>query len=294
MVTLHKLSNPDHCHLVTYGLSELHAMLGPQQNPQPERPGWGFELTIRIAPEPDEPDKAPLWGVDFLASLAAYVRSGRHPFAAGHLMDLRGPIRLGSHSNITAALVVTDPTLGTLAGPYGNVEFLQVVGLTYEELELCRSWSGEGVRDLLARDDPLMVTHLQRPPVTTDPRWVEEIGMRSRDEGSEMHELRIATLRWRRAFPRRTIVEIGAGAAAALGPALRRELVGVGAQFSVVGDDGELRFVAGRPSGWAWTEDGMEITLPLDDVDLVASLFTGTTGWGRLDGWPDLRFHVVR
>lgn len=288
MVTLHRLSNPDHWHLVTYGLSELHG----KERPHRERSGWGFELTIRVASDTEDPDKAPLWAVDFLASLAAYVWSGRHPFAAGHLMDLRGPIRLGSASNVTAALIVQDPVLGTLEGPYGSVEFLQVVGLTAEELELCRSWSAEGVRELMAREDPLMVTRLYRRPITADPRWSGEIEQRSRTEGSDMHELRIATLRWKRG--RGAVVEMGAGAAAALGPALRRELVGQGAQFAVIGDEGEVRFVIGAEPGWRWTEDGMEITVPLDDVDLVASLFTGRTGWGRLAGWAGLRFHVLR
>ena len=83
----------------------------------------------------------PYWAVDFLASMARYVQSSGHPFADGHLMDLRGPIRLDSPTDITAAVVVEDPGLTTLAGPFGSVQFLQFVGLTADELELCRSWS---------------------------------------------------------------------------------------------------------------------------------------------------------
>ncbi|MDA8046897.1 MAG: suppressor of fused domain protein [Actinomycetota bacterium] len=287
-VALHRLGQPDHWHLVTYGLSELHA----KESPDRHRSGWGFELTIRIATDPD--GERPLWAVDFLASLAAYVWSGRHPFAAGHLMDLRGPIRMDRDSPISAALVVDDPVLDPLAGPYGSVEFLQVVGLTAEELELCRAWSTEGVADVLARAvGPLLLTDVGRASVVADPRFAAEIEARAAREGSELHELRIATLRIRRRLRGRVDVHLGSGAAAALGPALRRELVADGASFAVVGDDSELRFQIGPEPSWKLTGDGVQATVAADGVEYVAGLFDGRTGWGRASDWPGLRFRVV-
>lgn len=284
-VSLQRLARPDHWHLVTYGLTELDA----KESSDPYFSGWGFELTFRLASE-----EAPLWAVDLLASLAAYVRSSQHPFAPGHLTDFRGPIRLGADTAITAAMVVDDPGLGRLDGPFGAVEFLQIVGLTADELELCRAWNAEGVQDLLARRSELFITSLDRPSVATDPTFQSEIDERARREGSALHELRIGTLSMRRRRRGGADIQLGAGAAAALGPALRRELIAVGASFAVVGDDTELRFRVGPGAAWRWTEEGIEATVAPDGVEYVAGLFDGRTGWGRASDWPGLRFRVVR
>jgi hypothetical protein len=283
-VALHSIPDPPHWHLVTYGLSELNGR-GPAAH---GKSGLGFELTLRIGGEEGQP----LWGVDFLATMATYVRSSGHPFSDGHLMDLRGPMRLDSPSEITAAVIVDDPALPILAGPFGEVQFLQFVGLTADELELCRAWSADGVVDLLGRDDPLLITRLDRPSVAADPRWAEEIAERRRLEGSSLHELRIATLDIQRRR-RRTVVRMGAGAARALGPALRRELVALDASFSVVGDESDVRFVVADRVGWTSDDEGVDVTVPLDRVDEVASFFEGRDAAEDLEDWPGLQFHIV-
>jgi hypothetical protein len=283
-VGLHRVDDGGHWHLVTYGLSELHA----KESPDRERSGWGFELTLRVAAA-----DPPLWAVDFLASMAAYVWSSQHPFAAGHLVDLRGPIKMDSRSAVTAAVIVEDPDLATLAGPFGAVQFLQIVGLTADELELCRAWSADGVVELLARRDRLLVTALDRAAITDDPALSSEIAERARREGSALHELRIGTLEVKRRLRGRVDVQMGAGAAAALGPALRRELLGEGAVFTVVGRDAEVRFTLRREAGWRATGEGVEADIPLDGLEYVAGLFDGRTGWGRVSDWPGLRFRVV-
>lgn len=306
-VTLHLVEEPLHWHLVTYGLSELHA----KESPDPDVSGWGFELTFRVAAEPPagspgaaptagapeegpaEPAR-PLWAVDFLASLAAYVWSSQHPFAAGHNLDLRGPIRMDSDSAITAAVVVEDAALGALNGPNGRLQFLQVVGLTAAELELCRAWSTDGVVELLRRDDPLLITRLDRDSIDEDPRWADEIERRMKEEGSSLHELRVASLRIKHRVRRGAVVQMGAGAASALGPALRRELVAPGATFTVVGDYADLSFVIDTEPGWTWEGDCLEIAVPLNGVEGVAALFDGKTGWGRLPEWQGLQFRVVK
>jgi hypothetical protein len=284
-VSLHRVADPEHWHLVTYGLTELYA----KETSERHVSGWGFELTFRVF-SPEEP---PLWAVDFLASLSAYVWSGGHPFAEGHLVDLRGPIRMDSQSPITAAVIVDDRRLPPLAGPFGAVHFLQVVGLTADELELCRAWNVEGVRELLSRTDPLLVTALDRSSVAADPRYAEEIAARVRSEGSSLHELRIGTLRIRRRRRGQADVQLGSGAAAALGPALRRELLAEGAAFTVVGDEAELRFTVAPEPGWRWIEEGIEAAVSPAGVEYVAGLFDGRTGWGRASDWPGLRFRVV-
>jgi hypothetical protein len=283
-VSVYRVADPEHWHLVSSGLSELHE----KESPDSEWSGLGFELTFRIVSE-DEP----LWAVNLLANLANYVRTSGHDFAEGHLIDLRGPIRLGTDTGVTAAMIVEDPALAKMSGPFGWVQFLQVVGITADELELCRAWSADGVRDLLARDDPLLVTRLERRSLCEDPRWDEEITQGRQMEGSSLHELRIATLALKSRFRRRTVVEMGAGASTALGPALRRELVGVGASFAVVGDLFTARVTVSEDPGWGFDGEGLELRVPVGRVSDVAALFDGRTGWRRLDIWPGLWLRIV-
>jgi suppressor of fused-like protein len=287
-VTTHRVTqrvgDPSHWHLVTYGLSELDS----KESEDLSLSGWGFELTFRLAAGAD--DAEPLWAVDLLTNLAAYVWSSGHPFSPGHHLDLRGPIRIDGGGELTAAVVVIDPTLGVMTGPFGAVEFFQIVALTADELELCRSWSTDGVIGLVAALDPLLVTDLGRRSIASDPSVAVRVGL-SESEG--LAELRVASLRWRARPLGRTVAQLGAGAAAALGPALRRQLVEPGASFRVIGDDCEIRFVATGTATWRVDGARLEVRVPPDEVDGLAALFDGRIGWGHRPSWPGLRWRVV-
>jgi suppressor of fused-like protein len=273
-VRLYALEQPPAWHLVTLGLADM-----------------GCELTLRL-PRPDE--EPPTWAVDFLLSLAAYARRSGHGFADGHQIDLRGPIKLDSETAITAAAVTLDPALRML----GEVAFLQFVGLTADELELCRSWRTAAVVGLLRQRDQLLTTELDRPSLMDDPalREVAEAGVAA--EGSSLDELGVASLEWRwrgRGKRRVLMVTLGAGAATALGPALRRKLTHPGATFIVVGDAGELRFVVGPASGarWRFEDDAVVIQVAADSVESLAALFDGRAGSGSVPDLAGLRFTVI-
>jgi suppressor of fused-like protein len=283
-VTLHQPA-PAEWHLVTRGLTEL----GPKESGDPKRSGWGFELTLRLEVEDGEPD----WAVDLLTNLATYVWTSGHPFAPGHHLDLGGPIRLGTDTALRAATIVRDPVLGTIRTPNGSVEFLQVVGLTADELEACRAWRTDGVVEHLARADPHLVTRLARPSMLADPAVAAEVSRRSGAEGSSLTELRVASLRWRVRRVGGTVLTLGAGASAALGPALRRELVGPGASFVVTGDDVVARFVVAGTSSWRTVGDALEIAVAPSEVGALAALFDGRTGRGRLPVLAGLHVVVV-
>jgi hypothetical protein len=108
-------------------------------------------------------------------------------------------------------------------------------------------------------------------------------------------ELRVATLRWEAKGRRRSRLEVtlGSGAAAALGPALRRRLHETGATFDVIGDAGSVRFVVGEPAGWVIDPTGVTVSVPLAEVDGLAAMLSGRTGSGRVAAVPDLRLVVV-
>jgi suppressor of fused len=243
---------------------------------------------------------APEWAVDLLTNLAAYVWTSGNAFAAGHHLDLGGPIKLPTKKDkgapttaITAAAVIRDPTLGVLRTPYGRVEFLQVVGLTADELELCRSWSTEGVLRQLAADDPMLVTRLTRRSLLADPTRAAEIARLAAVDGSSLTELRVASLRWNDRHVGGSVLTLGAGASRALGPALRRELIGPGAGFSVICDPLIARFTVADQAAWHAEGDVVDIAVPLAEVEGLAALFDGRTGQGRRPAWPGLRFRVV-
>jgi hypothetical protein len=290
-VDAHLLGPPPHWHLVTYGLSELFA----KESADPEVSGWGFELTIRV-PTGGGPTEAPAWASDLLTNLAAYVWASGHDFAYGDHLDLGGPILIGSTSAVTAAAIAEDPALGAMTGPFGRVQFLQVVGLTADELELCRAWHTEAVLDLLAGGDPLLITDPGRPSLLDDPAARERAEAGIAAEGSSLDELRVGRLRWRVRGRRirRVVVEMGSGAATALGPALRRKLNHSGAAFAVVGDSGRVTFrVAGEPT-WRDGPDEIIVEVPLDTVDALAGLFSGRVGSHQLAALPGLHFVALR
>ena len=265
----------DHWHLVTLGLSELDE----KQSEDRAVSGWGFELAVRLRAQEE-----PLWAVELLANLAGYVWTTRHAFAPGHHLDLGGPIRLGTPSAITAGVVVRDPGLPALSGPLGEVELLQLLGLTADELEACRANGTEAVVEVLARGNPLLVTDVER---------VSRIaGLPAPRVRRPAAGLRVGTLRWQ-ARRGGVSVELGAGAAAAVGPALRRGLSGAGGGLRVQGDAGALVFEAAAVAGWEVAGDELVVRVPASELEDLAALFDGRAGWGRRPAWPRLRWHVV-
>jgi hypothetical protein len=267
-VRIYAVEEPPAWHLVTVGVADM-----------------GFELTVRL-PRPD--DELPTWAVDCLVSLVTYARRSGHGFAAGHQVDLRGPIRLDADTAITAAAIVVDPTLGAL----GDVEFLQIVGLTADELELCRSWRTDAVVELLRRRDPHLTTVLERGSLLDDPSFREEAEAGVAADGSALDELNVGSLSWRMRL-RSLVVTLGAGAATALGPALRRRLTHTGAGFVVAGDAGSLRFEVGSPAQWRVEGDSVVVTVPPAEVEALAGLFSGRVGTGTLAALNGVRFTVI-
>ena len=300
----------DHWHLVTYGLSEMEE----KQSPDKLVSGWGFELTVRVPLQAATPLPAaraaearadgaqtskarsagtgPEWAVDLLSNLAIYVWTYGHPFAAGDLIDLRGPVLpKDAKSPITGAVVVSDPGAEPLDGPFGRVEFLQIVGVTADELEACRSWDTAGLIGWLAKADGWLVTRPDRRSILAEPHRAAELDQLTAASPG-FRELVVGTLRVTRRPFGRAVVTIGGGASAALGPALRRELAKAGDSFVVLGDTGQVRFAVGADAHWSIEGESVQVTVPPDEVEALANLFGGQKGWGSHPSLSGLRFHV--
>ncbi|XP_059044859.1 suppressor of fused homolog [Achroia grisella] len=154
---------PPHWHYISFGLSDLHGdgrvhpppdrvVLAAPPAPAGEPPvsGCGLELTFRLAAAPP-PAPPPLWPAALLQALARYIFATGNKFYAGDHISWHAPLD-GGGSRVRHLLVAQDPQLPTTSGPYGTVNFLQLVGCTGRELRAAQRGSGFDVLKLIGND----------------------------------------------------------------------------------------------------------------------------------------------
>ena len=151
----------DHFHFVTYGFSELYYDEESEDN---EFSKFGFELTFRLKKYSEDDNLH--WACNLLQNLAKYVFNSKKWFEEFHVIPANGPIRLDYETEITAVAFIIDPELGTIETPNGQVQFLQMVGLTtaeYEEFKQNPVLSEtEKIIHRLKVDNELLITDLDR------------------------------------------------------------------------------------------------------------------------------------
>lgn len=157
-----------HRHIVSYGMSELYYSPESAEN---EFSGWGFEFTMRIVPFKEDKDSEksknePYWAMNMMQNLARYVFESKKWFEAYHFIPANGGIRLECDTQLVALVFAPDPQLGTIQTPNGEVAFLQMVGITQQELDwLYQDPSISRVEELVNKmreDNPLLITDLNR------------------------------------------------------------------------------------------------------------------------------------
>lgn len=145
-------AEPDHWHFVTYGLIELFS----KESDVAEISGFGYELTMRV-PRGAE-DSPPDWTFALLANVAAAARAG-NDFAAGHRLQVGGPITGDAGCVMEAVAFVSDPSLPVWTlSPNGSFEFYELVGITPGELAEMQASSTAAVVARLAESNPLLIT----------------------------------------------------------------------------------------------------------------------------------------
>lgn len=152
-----------HWHYVTYGFTELYE----KENDNQSESGYGFELTFRLNRNGEE--QPPAWPVSLLQNLARYVFSSGNVFGPGHHINANGPIALETDTQLTALGFRMDSELGELNTPNGHFTFLQVVGLTEDEMDAMMCWNGEKFLTELEKQVPLCITDLSRASVMGNP-----------------------------------------------------------------------------------------------------------------------------
>lgn len=184
---------PDHWHLVSYGMSELYS----KESDNPDESGWGFEFTFRVARTAGETEP-PLWAANLLQNLARYVFNSGNPFGPGHHLNLNGPISLARPETlIRAAAFATDPELGVIDTPHGQLRFLQLVGLTLDEYAAIERWDANRLIEVMAPELPLLVTDLDRGSLTDRPGISAAVEEGVRRDGSSTDALLVEEAGWR-------------------------------------------------------------------------------------------------
>jgi hypothetical protein len=265
-ISAYKNTEPrPHWHLVTYGFSELWA----KESGDPDVSGFGFELTFRLVC-PAKQKTPPHWARNFLQNLGRYVFETGNAFGVGHTMPLNGPIEHGSSTLLHAASFIHDPQLPPMTTPNGRVEFLQVVGLTMDELQAISSWNATAFLELRRRDDPLLLTDLSRGSWLDDPKFAAKVARRTKRDGSSCGWLALVLSCDTKKDPVRVRVQSIAV------DSLRRRLLGrlpYGRELVVSGKNATVVFKPGKRSGLKLVEDAVTITLTeAHVVELAGSL----------------------
>jgi hypothetical protein len=144
-----------HWLLVTYGMTDLF----DKDSDDPQVSGWGYELTMRVPRDAEQP---PTWTVQLLEGLCDYTWTHGKPFASGHRAEPGGPITGQDDTRLRALAFTRDPELPAIDSPFGAAQFLTVVGITADELARMKATRTATVLAELAAGSPLLITDPSR------------------------------------------------------------------------------------------------------------------------------------
>jgi Suppressor of fused protein (SUFU) len=165
-ISIYKTKHADnHKHYVSYGFSSLYY---DEEEVGAEFSKYGFELTFRLKPYKDDAEFAS-WPLAMMQNIAKYVFKTNNYFEPFHYMPANGPIRLETETEIKAIAFALDSELGVIDTPHGEVQFLQMVGITEAEYKaiLANEISAEDLINQLKIENPLLVTDLTRTSIAS-------------------------------------------------------------------------------------------------------------------------------
>jgi len=146
-------------HLLTYGIQICipnEKAFGGQWS------GWGYEMTIKLVEDTVEDCK---WVISMLSNLARYTYTQKRYFEPLQYIAGDGTsIHIGVESKITALLTVNDTEVNGIDTVHGRVDFIQLVGITQNELEAIMKdrTLAQVLVDNMKKDNPFLVTDMKR------------------------------------------------------------------------------------------------------------------------------------
>lgn len=117
-------------------------------------------------------------------------------FRAGDYLDANGPICEGADTLLTALAYTLDPELPAIDTQNGQVEFIQMVGITSDELEAMQTWNTIGVLNAGLKYIPSYVTDLSRASLLQISSIAEAVEKGMAEEGSNTGYLFVDQLAW--------------------------------------------------------------------------------------------------
>lgn len=180
-----------HWHYVSYGFSELY----DKDSEDLEISGYGFELTMRILRNAElEP---PGWPMSVMQNLARYVFQTGNVFEPGHYLDCNGPIALDTGTELRALIFIDDPQLKQIDTAHGRLSFLQMTGITLDELQAVKLWNTKSFAALLAAETPALITDLNRASVLLSPETKKRVDEGIARDGSNTGSLFVGQLKYK-------------------------------------------------------------------------------------------------
>jgi len=289
-ICVYRVDGPrPHWHYVSFGLSELYG----KEIDDMQRSGWGFELTLRVARQLDEV-QPPVWPLRLLQNLARYVVETGNVFQPGDHMDLNGPIAEGADTMLRAAMFAADPLLPSLETPNGRLSFVQVVGVTLDELRAAKAWNITGFLTLFAGcRDSLLRTDLRRRSILKHPPVAAAMEKRSHEEGSATRIVYATGVGFREGgwFRKSLSISLDANVVGDLVTLLSARLLH-GRPLTVRGQSRAVTFESGAVVGWKARGYDLTVTLPPRAVAEAVDVLTSRGGVYRIEAAPGLTIHI--
>ncbi len=282
-----------HWHYVTYGLTELYE----KESPDEEFSGYGFEFTMRIPRAPGDDSEADLtdklvWVMSLMQNLARYVFETGNCFDVGHHIDLNSPILLESNSEIRAVLFAEDAELAPVDGPFGQFQFLQLFGITLDELRAVKQWNSRGMLELFRKTNPLLITDINRKSILNDASVRQAIEKGSEEEGSSTASLFVAEADWQ-TNGNACIFALGAFAVDDLRLILPARICHDRELF-IRGKDLSFRFIPAEQNAWKVEDDTLEIALRKEDAKAFANMLQPKVGMYEFPGLSNFKLRIEK
>ncbi|WP_195575122.1 suppressor of fused domain protein [Paenibacillus sp. 1001270B_150601_E10] len=293
-ISAYKAENPlPHWHFVTFGFSELYE----KEFENMDYSGYGFELTFRLAREEHE-EEPPAWALNLLQNMGRYVFSSGNVFAIGDYLDANGPICLGSDTKLTALAFIEDPELPAIHTPNGQVAFIQMVGITEDELEAMKTWSTTGVLETCQELLPGYLTNLSRESMLQIPAVSEAVQTGIERDGSNTGFLFVDQLFWEPGKNRLlnkapATITLGAKQAGTIGKLLRGRIL-KGKDLTLVSQDLRIILTPGEETRYEMEENEVRLMLDAAAVTELSQLLAPKEGVIKLSTFKDLIVQVLK
>jgi hypothetical protein len=154
-----------HWHYVTSGLADPGKV---DAAPGATSSGLGYELTFRLARTADGTE-APVWPVHALQELGWGILKVRMKLGTGHYVRRRTVITGGNPPTVLKGYyLIADPQLPDISSHTGRISFLELIGITEDELLQCEAGEPDALEAELIARSPLGITDIARTTKTSE------------------------------------------------------------------------------------------------------------------------------